>query len=126
MTFSVTLTTSTATPKHLAFAARLKSARLRSGKSQEQIALEVGTSRRHWIRWEGGWNLPSSVFIIRIADATGQTTAFLTGEAERPENGSAPDDDEDEESDLSRALAAPISRYIADQVAKALQREALV
>lgn len=74
-------TTTSKTPPHAAFAARLKSARLRSGKSQEQIAEEVGTSRRHWIRWEGGWILPTSAFMTRIASATGAPVEALSGTA---------------------------------------------
>lgn len=102
------------TPKHAAFAARLRSARVRTGKSQEQIASEVGTSRRHWIRWEGGWTLPSSVFIAKIAEATGQSTDYLSGtpKPEREEEQS----DEDEEADLIRAL---LRRLIREELARA-------
>lgn len=75
----------TETSGHREFAERLKSARLRSGKSQEQIAEEVGTSRRHWIRWERGDHLPTMTFIQRIAAATGKPVDFfLVEEAGSP------------------------------------------
>lgn len=64
------------TARHPEFAFKLRSARLRSGKSQERIAAEVGTSRRHWIRWENGDHLPSPEFMERIGVATGQPAAF--------------------------------------------------
>lgn len=59
--------------RHPEFAAALKSARKRSGKSQERIAAEVGTSRRHWIRWENGDHLPSPEYLERIGEATGRS-----------------------------------------------------
>lgn len=66
--------------RHPEFGAKLKSARLRAGKSQERIAAEVGTSRRHWIRWERGEHIPSSEFLARIGEATGQPEEFVAEE----------------------------------------------
>lgn len=112
-----------ATAPHQDFAARLKSARLRVGKSQEQIAAEVGTSRRHWIRWEGGHNLPSAVFIAKIAEATGQTSAFLNGEPSLSADESTLSEDDDEESDLEATLGRIVARLVHQQVAAQLARE---
>lgn len=77
--------------RHPEFAAKLRSARRRSGKSQERIAAEVGTSRRHWIRWENGDHIPSPDFLTRIGAAVGQPDEFQP-----------PPDDDDAE---SRAVA---------------------
>lgn len=52
--------------------ARIRSARRRSGKSQEGLAAEVGTTRRHMIRLENGEHLPSGELRDRIAEHTGQ------------------------------------------------------
>ena len=62
--------------KYPEFAEKLRTARLKAGKSQERIAAEVGTSRRHWIRWERGDHLPTAEFLTRIGEATGQPEAF--------------------------------------------------
>lgn len=89
------------------FAAKLRSARLRVGKSQERIAAEVGTSRRHWIRWEKGDHLPSPEFMERIGEATGQPEAF------QQESGVGQDD---EEADPVAALMSAIRRVVRDEV----------
>lgn len=62
--------------------------RRRSGISQEKLAAQVDTTRRHMIRLENGEHLPSGGLRDRIADAIG---------ADRSEIQSA--DDEDEESE---------------------------
>lgn len=90
-----------AAPRYPEFAAKLKSARRRVGKSQERIAAEVGTSRRHWIRWERGDHLPSADFLARIGEATGQPDAFAE---ERPTL-----DEDDEESDPLAHLTFPVN-----------------
>lgn len=35
--------------------------------SQERAAAAVGTSRRHWIRWESGETTPNPAYLDRIA-----------------------------------------------------------
>lgn len=91
-----------AAPRYPEFAAKLKSARRRAGKSQERIAAEVGTSRRHWIRWERGDHLPSAEFLARIGEATGQPGAFAE---ERP----ALDEDDEESDPLTHSFAIPVN-----------------
>lgn len=50
---------------------RIRWARTRAGFSQERFATEVGTSRRHVMRWEKGTK-PGPAYARRIADVTGQ------------------------------------------------------
>ena len=52
-------------------AAKLKAARKAAGFSQERAAKLVGTSRRHWIRWESGETAPNPEYLNRIADVLG-------------------------------------------------------
>lgn len=69
------------------FAAKLHRARKRTGKSQEFVADEIGTSRRHWIRWENGDHLPSHEYLERIAEALNDASLVEAGE--RPFRGKA-------------------------------------
>lgn len=55
------------TARKLQFAESLKVARKRAGMSQERAAAAVGTSRRHWIRWESGETSPNPAYLERIA-----------------------------------------------------------
>lgn len=55
------------TARKLQFAESLKVARKRAGMSQERAATAVGTSRRHWIRWESGETSPNPAYLERIA-----------------------------------------------------------
>lgn len=55
------------TPRKKRFAALLKEARTNAEMSQERAAREVGTSRRHWIRWESGETMPNEAYLARIA-----------------------------------------------------------
>lgn len=59
------------TPHKLQFAESLKTARKASGMSQERAAAAVGTSRRHWIRWESGETSPNPAYLDRIAAVLG-------------------------------------------------------
>ena len=52
---------------------RLQAAREKSGKTQAQIAREVGVSERVYQRYEYGQNEPGVRTAIRIADALGVT-----------------------------------------------------
>ena len=106
--------TAPAAAAHRDFAARLRSARLRTGKSQEKIAAEVGTSRRHWIRWENGSHRPSPAYILRIAEATGRAPDYFT-DSPRPDTTAAADDDE--EADPMAALLAALRRVVREEMA---------
>lgn len=55
------------TPRKIQFGESLRTARKRAGMSQERAAAEVGTSRRHWIRWESGETSPNPAYLERIA-----------------------------------------------------------
>jgi transcriptional regulator with XRE-family HTH domain len=111
----VTICVTVEAVKHPEFAARLRSARLRSGKSQERIAEEVGTSRRHWIRWERGDHLPSREFLDRIGEATGQPKSFAMFQT----------DDNDEEGDQV-AFGDAMQRLFDRAVDAALERKLAV
>lgn len=84
-------------------AASLLAARKRAGMSQERAALNVGTSRRHWIRWESGETMPNPLYLDRIA-------AVL----EAPELLDA--DDDEESSQVGTDLMAPLTRALQDFV----------
>jgi len=60
--------------------------RKRAGISQERLAAQVGTTRRHMIRLENGEHLPSALLRDRIAEAVGD---------ERGEIRAADEDDEE-------------------------------
>lgn len=81
------------------FAARLKLARKKANISQERAAAAVGTSRRHWIRWESGETTPNPAYLERIAEVLDDPS--LT---ER-------DDDDEEESDLAAFLISALRSY---------------
>lgn len=55
------------TPAKVRMGAALKDARRRAGFSQERAAAAVGTSRRHWIRWESGETMPNPAYLEKIA-----------------------------------------------------------
>lgn len=92
------------------FAARIKAARKAADISQERAAKAVGTSRRHWIRWENGETTPNPAYLNRIADVLGDDSL-------RP-----PDEDEEEvssmpmhrEDDFLEALR-PLARLLAKE-----------
>ena len=52
---------------------KLQAAREKSGKTQAQIAREIGTSEAVYQRYEYGKNVPSVRTAIRIADALNVT-----------------------------------------------------
>lgn len=55
------------TARKIEFAASLKAARKTKRMSQERAAAAVGTSRRHWIRWESGETTPNPLYLEKIA-----------------------------------------------------------
>jgi transcriptional regulator with XRE-family HTH domain len=66
--------------------AALRRLRKRAGISQERLAAQVGTTRRHMIRLENGEHLPSRVLRDRLAEAL---------DVSRSEIKSAEEDDEE-------------------------------
>lgn len=104
--------TSTAERKHFPFrenGAVIRAARKVAGKSQERLASEVGTTRRHMIRLENGEHLPSSDLRNRIAEATGQSAKSIQSS-----------EDDDEESDP--AMREAFSLFV-DLMARLRSRE---
>lgn len=69
---------------------KLRSARNLTRLSQENFAPEIGTTRRHLIRLEGGEHRPSSALLGRIAEKTGEPVASFGYPS-----------DEDEEAELA-------------------------
>jgi transcriptional regulator with XRE-family HTH domain len=65
-----------------ALGARIKSARLRKGLSQEALAEAIGSSRRNVMRWEGGHNEPRLLTIAAIAGVTEQPLEFFAQESD--------------------------------------------
>lgn len=59
---------------------RIREARKSLGLSQKTLASRLGTTRRRVIAWEGGQNVPSALYLQRIATATGRSIEFLMGE----------------------------------------------
>jgi transcriptional regulator with XRE-family HTH domain len=70
------------TPRKLLFAESLKAARKRADMSQERAAAAVGTSRRHWIRWESGETSPNPAYLDRIATVLGAPELLEAAEDE--------------------------------------------
>lgn len=77
--------------KYPASGSALKLARNRRKISQERLAEQVGTTRRHMIRLENGENRPSVDLRDRIADALGVPRDSLP----------AAEDEDDESSPMS-------------------------
>jgi transcriptional regulator with XRE-family HTH domain len=101
--------TTTKTHRFSANGDRIRRARKRAGISQEALALNVGTTRRHMIRLENGEHLPGTPLRNRIASAVGVDPSAIQAS-----------DEDDEESDtvsletaaqgLVSALTAEIRR----------------
>ncbi len=105
---------STPTKSRFPFAdngAAIRRARKNAGKSQERLAADVGTTRRHMIRLENGEHLPSGGLRDRIVEATGESGGTIHAS-----------DDEDEEPSLRRSLSDDLHRLA--QVTALLEREA--
>lgn len=74
---------------------RIRRARRKAGISQETLALNVGTTRRHMIRLENGEHLPSTALRNRIAAEVGVEPSAIQ----------ASDEDDEESDTLSLELA---------------------
>lgn len=70
------------TERKLRQAAQLRQARTAAGFSQERAAAAVGTSRRHWIRWESGETTPNPAYMERIAEVLGAPELLVADEDE--------------------------------------------
>jgi len=78
---------------------RIRHAREAAGLSQARLAVQIKSSRRNILRWEGGYNVPRAEHIAAIAEATGRATDYFLG------------DDEDEEAAL-RAVVDDLTRVL--------------
>lgn len=58
-------------------AARIRRARRSSGKTLDGLGEEIGTSRQHLIRLEGGKHRPRVEMLQRIAEATGKPVDYF-------------------------------------------------
>lgn len=82
---------------------RISEARKARGFTQEQLALEVGTTQQTIQRWESGQTDPKASDVARISNALGITVSFIMGVDNEQE--SAPlTDDERELIELFRTL----------------------
>lgn len=72
--------------------------------SQERAAAEVGTSRRHWIRWESGETSPNPAYLDRIASVLDAPELL------------------DDEDDAEAAPMQPLGRDIADMFTTLVNR----
>lgn len=93
------------TQRKLLFAESLRTARKRAGFSQERAAAAVGTSRRHWIRWESGETSPNPAYLERIASVLGAPELLESDEDEE----AAPVGDH---RDMLSALAVALEPYL--------------
>lgn len=64
--------------------------RKHAGISQERLAVQVGTTRRHMIRLENGEHLPSSTLRDRIAELVGDSRSEIKAADEDDEESSLP------------------------------------
>ena len=62
---------------------KLRAARERAGKTQAQVARDVGIREAVYQRYEYGVNEPSVTTALRIARSLGDTVEALFGEAEK-------------------------------------------
>lgn len=69
-------------PGHVEFGRRLRLARRRAGKTQEDVATELGVTARTLARWEAGESSGFLPEIDRIAAAVRSTPAALLAEPE--------------------------------------------
>lgn len=81
--------------------------RLKTGKSQETVAVEIGTTRRHMIRLENGEHLPTAKMRERLAAALGVDGSEIQS-----------CDDEDDEEDAVSALTRALRRLVHEELAE--------
>jgi transcriptional regulator with XRE-family HTH domain len=92
------------TPEGLSLPQRIRWARKRAGLSQERFAEQLGTSRRHVIRWENREQptRPGSTYVARMAEITGQPQELFQ-------------DEDDEESDPVDLLYRAVCLIVAQE-----------
>lgn len=66
----------------VSFSKNLKSARLKSGKTQKDVALELGMSKNGYASYEQGNSSPDAEKILKLADSYDVTVSMLFGEPE--------------------------------------------
>jgi transcriptional regulator with XRE-family HTH domain len=98
--------------RRLPAGSRIRWARARKRLSHDQLAERVGSSRSYLIRVEKGIHMPSLELRARIAVATEQPADFFSDGA----------DEDDEESDLMRALVIALRQVIAYETVR-VERE---
>ena len=72
---------------------RISEARKARGFTQEQLALEVGTTQQTIQRWESGQTDPKASDVARISNALGITVSFIMGVDNEQENAPITDDE---------------------------------
>ena len=72
---------------------RISEARKARGFTQEQLALEVGTTQQTIQRWESGQTDPKASDVARISNALGITVSFIMGVDNEKENAPLTDDE---------------------------------
>lgn len=93
---------------------RIREARQELGLSQKRFAERLGTTRRRVIAWESGENVPSALYLRRIAEATGKSIEYFL-------DGSAADDPEERlPSDDLMQIVRGLERMVDQRVMAAL------
>ncbi len=64
------------------FKSNLRNLRIKNKISQENLASIVGVTRGAVAQWENGFNLPSNIALIRIADYFDVSLDYLMGRTE--------------------------------------------
>lgn len=97
------------TEQKMRMASRLFDARKRAGLSQERAAAMVGTSRRHWIRWERGETMPNPLYLERVAEVLNAPELI------------AADEDEEDRPDMVAVLmpSAALRQLVREEMARA-------
>jgi transcriptional regulator with XRE-family HTH domain len=88
---------------------RIRTARKTAGLSHDQLAAKVGTSRQHLIKLEKGIHAPRPEMLAGIAEATGKSEEFFTGDGED-------DEEADPVADLYSALMRAVDQRVADHL----------
>lgn len=90
---------------------RIREARKELDISQARFAERLGTTRRRVIAWESGENIPSAMYLRRIAESTGKSIEFfLDGAADDPEERLSSASREEELMEALRPLARLLSQ----------------
>lgn len=74
---------------------RIRQLREQQGLSQEQLALEAGTSQRQISKYETGKNEPTAHVLFALAATLNTTSDYLLGRTDNPDRMLRDDDDLD-------------------------------